>query len=231
MPLSKAKGNMYDWVDECYTHLGGECLHQCKYCYVKSMGERFPAIKKKHSGELRLIESEFKRNYGSGKTIFVEHMNDLFADGLPWRLVDRVLSHCNTWPDNTYVFQTKNPANYFIYEDCFLDNLLLGVTIETNREFFSISNAPKPYKRYKDFYMGEYDRRFVTVEPIMQFDLDILSNWIIDIKPEFVNIGADSKNSGLTEPTWKEVQGLINVLKENNIEVRQKSNLERLKSN
>ena len=43
------------------------------------------------------------------------------------------------------------------------------------------------------------------------------------------NIGADSKNSGLPEPTWEEVQELISELEKNNIEVRQKKNLDRLK--
>jgi hypothetical protein len=54
-------------------------------------------------------------------------------------------------------------------------------------------------------------------------------NWIIKIKPEFVNIGADSKHSKLAEPSWAEVQALIQALKDNGIEVREKSNLERLK--
>lgn len=44
------------------------------------------------------------------------------------------------------------------------------------------------------------------------------------------NIGADSKNSGLPEPTWNEVQELVDILEENNIEVRQKKNLDRLKA-
>jgi hypothetical protein len=74
-----------------------------------------------------------------------------------------------------------------------------------------------------------HGRKFVTIEPIMDFDVDILTQWVDDIKPEFVNIGADSKNHNLPEPSWDKVDELIGNLKTLGIEIREKSNLDRLK--
>jgi len=76
MPLQKSKGNMYPWVSNCHSHLGGECEHHCVYCYVEHSKFGRP---EKYKGILRLIEEEFSVKYGSGKTIFMEHCNDLFA--------------------------------------------------------------------------------------------------------------------------------------------------------
>ena len=98
---------MYPWVDYLHTHMGGKCPHECKYCYVQTMHRS--AIKAKYSGELRLYENEFKANYDKKGVYFIEHMNDLFARGVPTEMVKRILAHCNSWPDNKYIFQTKNP--------------------------------------------------------------------------------------------------------------------------
>ncbi len=78
--------------------------------------------------------------------------------------------------------------------------------------------------------MGELKgmRRFVTIEPIMDFNLVALLLAIEFIGPEFVTIGADSKGHGLVEPPWKKVEILISELSKFT-EIRQKKNLERLK--
>ena len=38
MGMVKSKGNMYDWVTHMHTHLGGECGHECSYCYLNGKG-------------------------------------------------------------------------------------------------------------------------------------------------------------------------------------------------
>ena len=67
------------------------------------------------------------------------------------------------------------------------------------------------------------------IEPIMDFDLELLANWIEGVEPEFVNIGADSKGNNLPEPSWDKIQSLIKEL-EKFTKVNLKDNLERLKS-
>lgn len=104
---------MYPWVTHTHTHLGGECPHRCSYCYVNSFPFGRP---EKYKGPLRLIEKEFSMKYGGGKTIFIEHCNDLFAEDVSRDFILAVIFHCKNWPSNAYVFQTKNPHGYVIME-------------------------------------------------------------------------------------------------------------------
>ena len=228
MPLNKCKGQMYSWISHTHTHLAGKCPHGCSYCAIQAMAKRFPAMKDKYSGPLRLIEDEFKVKYGTGKTIFIENCNDLFAEEVPGDLVLRILTHCSLWPENTYVFQTKNPGRYSKFIDFLPANRILGCTIETNRDMSTISQAPHPEKRASAMLLLGRERKFVTIEPVLDFDVDILSKWIAGTSPDFVNIGADSKGHGLPEPPMWKVEALIKSLKESGIEIREKHNLERL---
>jgi len=230
MPLTKSKGNMYPWVSHTHTHLGGECPHKCTYCYVQAMQRRFGGHR--YHGELRLIEDEFSVQYGIHRTIFVEHCNDLWADGVPDNWISRVLSHCIDWPDNEYVFQTKNPNRYYGWLDKMPVNRLLGCTIETTDAGIAadVSQSPSPEERYQAMTeLTLTERVFVTVEPILKGDMMTLARWIGDIRPEFANVGADSKGTGLDEPSADEVQTLLGGLQGLGVEIRQKRNLDRLR--
>lgn len=231
MSLTKAKGNMYPWVTHTHTHLGGECPHKCIYCYVNG----FRGRAKKYQGELRLIEDEFKVNYGTGKTIFIEHCNDLFAAAVPDDFIVRILEHCREWPSNTYVFQTKNPSRYRAFLNIFPPNTIFGTTVETNREIPNISNAPAPITRLLDMialkcmrWKVPTPRIFITIEPVLDFDVDMLALIISKIEPEFLNLGADSKHHNLPEPSQAKIGELVLALKEAGIEIREKHNLQRL---
>jgi hypothetical protein len=103
---------------------------------------------------------------------------------------------------------------------------LLGTTIETNREN-DFTGGQLIRDRAKSMSMLEGFRTFVTIEPIMDFDLDELLFLLKGIQPEFVNIGADSKNHGLSEPSKEKVLELISELNKFTV-VRKKSNLDRL---
>ena len=67
----------------------------------------------------------------------------------------------------------------------------------------------------------------VTIEPIMDFDLDEMVSMIKFCGPLKVNIGADSKNNHLPEPSKEKLLALINELQKFTI-IDRKSNLERL---
>jgi len=236
MPLKVSKGNMYSWVTHTHAHLGGECPHKCVYCYVDN--PRFGRVPR-YTGPVRLIENEFKLGYGSCKTIFIEHMNDLFASDVPDEFIRRIINHCLEWPNNTYVFQTKNPDRYNAYLNIMPRDCILGTTIETNRDIPGISNAPVPQERAKAMMFLSANtahrilvtfKTFVTIEPVLDFDVDVLANWIAMINPEFLNLGADSKNHNLPEPTVEKVMALVAKLHEYGIELREKHNLQRLKA-
>jgi DNA repair photolyase len=225
MSLKKSTGNMYPWVTHTHAHLGGECHHKCVYCYVDNPRFGRP---KKYQGELRLIEAEFDVKYGEGKTIFVENCNDLFASDVPEDFITRIIGHCNAYPDNTYVFQTKNPKRYSKISTDYPGNSIFGVTIESNREISGIGNAPPVEERMIEM-MNLNERKFVTIEPVLDFDVDILAEWIWRINPEFLNLGADSKNHNLPEPSVEKIHALVDALKKHGIELREKHNLSRLK--
>ena len=92
MPLTKAAGNMYNWITHTHAHLRGACPHHCHYCYVQSIEKHWRSGH--HAGPIRLKESELAVNYGHGKTIFIEHTTDLFADAVPDDTIRRILNHC-----------------------------------------------------------------------------------------------------------------------------------------
>jgi DNA repair photolyase len=227
MPLTKSRGNMYTFVTHTHAHLGGACPHACSYCYVDSPRFGRPA---RYVGALRLIEKEFAVKYGEAKTIFIEHCNDLWAEDVPDEMITRVLAHCREWPGNHYVFQTKNPER--VGEcGCLPDRVMIGTTIETNRDMTNVSRAPGAEQRAAAMKMTSEVgiATFITVEPILDCDPEILASWIIDAHPSFVNIGADSKGHGLPEPTMDKVMDLHRRLTDAGVEVREKRNLSRLK--
>jgi DNA repair photolyase len=233
MSLKKSAGNMYPWVTHTHSHLGGKCPHECSYCYVSAMAAKFDTMRQRYGGVVRLIEDEFKVNYGKGKTIFIEHMNDLFADGISNETIHRVLNHCFEYPENHYVFQTKNPKRYFYFITQMPRESILGTTIETNRYIPEVmGKSPTPFARFEAMRQLRRDigfvKLFVTVEPILAFDVNKLADWIAEINPNFLNIGADSKKRGLPEPSKESVLAFIEALRARHIEIRQKHNLERL---
>lgn len=227
MPLKRVKigSNMYQgWITHTHSHLGGECPHHCYYCYVQrnSWG-----VSGRYQGEVRLIREELGVNYGTGRTIFIEHMGDMFAEGIKEEWIMDIFAHCKQY-NNTYVFQTKNPGRAYQFINCFPNKFLMGATIETNRDVKE-SKAPRAIERYLGIkkFKDKTDI-FITIEPIMDFDVDILIYWIIQVHPLFVNIGADSKNTGLNEPPPNKIRDLISRLKTGNITIKKKTNLQRL---
>lgn len=234
---------MYPWVSHMISHLRGECPHRCVYCYVKSTTAGRMGL---YDGPLSLSENALKANhmtpsvmkYAKEKgldfpVIFIDHMNDLWANGVPDEWIRCVLDHCCDYEENTYVFQTKNPARYI---EEFLPymppNRILGCTIETDNGYLieEVSKAPAPGARAQA--MRELhdagESTFVTIEPILKCNAHTLAMMIAVAQPGFVNIGADSKKNGLPEPSGDDVRTLIAELQRLGIEIRAKCNLERL---
>jgi len=161
---------------------------------------------------------------------------------VPDEFIARILAHALVWPRNTYLYQSKNPDRILQWLPLMQTRVIFGTTIETNYPIEG-SKAPHPRDRYEAMMAlrgevddnsvygqeGPRDQLMLTIEPIMKFDLDTLSRWVLDIKPDFVNIGADSKGHNLPEPTWSEVLALVDALAKGGVKVNHKSNLERLK--
>lgn len=233
MPLTKAKGNMYGLVTHTHSHLGGECPHKCGYCYVQAMEKRFG--RGRYAGELRLIEAELSVNYGRGKKIFVEHCNDLFSWGVDDRGISLVLAHCRQYPENEYVFQTKNPgrilAGFWFDPGNFPENTTIGCTIESDVHWHpACGNTPSMQERSEAMWQIKLKgfKTFITVEPIIKFDLGKFVNLLCHANPDFINIGADSKGGKLPEPNKDEILKLVRDLRFRGWTVNLKPNLERI---
>ncbi len=226
--LNKVKqgSNMYPFLNDyprsganrgyTWNPIKGKCPHDCSYCYMKV----FP------QGELRLDSKALLDYLGADNFIFVGSSTDMFADKVPKEWIEDVLERCSVFKKNRYLFQTKNPARFHAFD--FPDNSILGITLETDIwHEKEITKAPSPYIRKEFISVLDYDK-MISIEPIMEFQLDVLVHWIADIQPKFVSIGADSKGHNLPEPNWDKVQELIKELKKFT-EVKVKDNLMRLK--
>jgi len=114
-------------------------------------------------------------------------------------------------------------------EFVFPEKTILGTTIETNRDYQVKTEAPVVAKRalaMKSLPSGI--EKMVSIEPIMDFDLDEMVSLVRMIEPEFVSVGADIKGHILPEPPWSKVEALVSALRKMAI-VRLKGNLDRLR--
>jgi DNA repair photolyase len=217
MALNKATGNMYSWITHTWNTVKGECPHGCSYCYMKRWGKQKP---------VRFDENELKTDLGSGNFIFVGSSCDMFADDIPIEWILKTIKHCLNF-NNQYLFQSKNTGRMVSLEAYFPLHSVLCTTIETNRWYPEImGNSPKPTDRVDPFLDSIY-KTYVTIEPVMDFDLNELIEMIRDCRPEQVNIGACSGNNHLPEPSKEKLLALINELQKFTI-IDRKTNLKRL---
>lgn len=234
MSIQKASGNMYEWVDYVHSYLRGACPYACPYCYVQAIAKRFN--NQAMTGPLRFDEKQLEVDYGNekykGKTIFIEHTHDLFIPTMPSRTIDAVLLKCKQAYKTRFVFQTRNVQRvYPEFTGLMNPGTMIGTTIESTNDM----NANlQPSQSEKAFWLEAIKKAhpefktFVTIEPILDFDVTTMIIILKFAKPDFVNIGADSKGTGLKEPSKEKVLALIDGIKGLGIEIRTKRNLERL---
>jgi len=225
-----AKGSrMYEGVKTWNVYKG--CYFDCIYCKPS-----FQAINKRvascklcqnyipHYHPERLALNKFPKS----KIIFVCGNGDITFAKKEWinQIIEAVKLHSEKYPDVTYYFQSKHPLVFKPYLHKFPKSAVLLTTLETNRNFGydSISNAPSPYYRWLDFNILGYPRKILTIEPIMDFDMLVFLQMIIDINPELVYVGYNSKPGSvkLEEPPIEKTMKLIQFIRENEIEVIEK---------
>lgn len=219
MGLNKSTGNMYTFVSHTYNVIKGKCPHNCAYCFCKRWGEQ---------PELHFDKKELNTNLGEGNFIFVGSGCDMFANDIPREWIDSVLLKCSYSFNNKYLFQSKNPINMATFGIDKTMNAILCTTIETNRWYPTImQKSPHTEERAHGMeYLSRF-KRYVTIEPILDFDLDPMLELIKRCEPEQVNIGADSGNNNLPEPTMDKVLKMIDGLQKFTT-IAQKKNLDRL---
>lgn len=217
MALNKSKGNMYEFITHTWNTIKGSCFHDCSYCYMKRFGKL---------STVRFDERELKTDLGNGNFIFVGSSCDMWADNIPDVWIFYTLCHCNKY-DNQYMFQTKNPRNI---KRILVPNSHVCVTLETNRHYPEfMHNCPIPVERVEQMRLIRHPL-YITIEPVIDFDLVPFIEMIRQCDPVQVNIGADSGRNNLPEPTMEKLKDLVHELKRFTT-VHKKRNLERLSKN
>ena len=218
MPLRESKGNMYGFVSHTFNTIKGKCEHDCAYCYMKRWGG-FKSV--------RFDEKETRLNLGCGKCIFVGSSNDMFASSIPEEWVIKTLNHLNRF-DNSYLFQSKNPAGINKFSHLLPKKSTICTTIETNRLYPEwMGKTPEPGARAEAMDRLNKLTRYVTIEPVLDFDIIPLVEMIKRCEPVQVNVGADSGKHGMPEPSSKKLLELIDKLGRFT-KVENKTNLSRL---
>jgi hypothetical protein len=126
----------------------------------------------------------------------------------PTAYLKEIVARIEREPNKTFLIQSKSPKTF--NRASFPSNVILGTTIETNRDstYKGIATAPLPSQRYKDFLKVKHPMKMVTIEPVMEFDQKVMVQWMNNIKPVVIWLGYDSKKSDLPEPKLQEVRDL-----------------------
>jgi DNA repair photolyase len=200
----KNKQNLkYGFIEPSWNPIVG-CTHECSYCWAKTLhnanrnktyfkGFGEPELVFKNLGPKKMIEDLDKKPEKSW--VFVCVMGDLFCknDVIKRKDIQWVLKTMKFRSDLDYLLVTKNPKGFASFVGQFPDNCYLGTTIETNRNEIikKYSKAPLPYFRYKAMKNLQHKKKFLALEPLLDFDVKILSKWIVEMNPEIIAIGFD----------------------------------------
>ena len=218
---------MYKFVKKTWNPLVG-CYYDCEYCWARRLAKRFKCRAcnefRPHIHPERLNQAVLPK---SG-LVFVCDMGDISCQYIT--NVRRVLGFVESFQrkyETEFFFETKSPAFYRFFQrlaDLNPRKTILSTTIETNRPItLEFSFAPITAERYRSMKELAWPRKHVSVEPIMDFDLDVMFKWITDIEPEIVSIGYDNYNHHLPEPPLSKVLKLIEDLEASGIRVERKT--------
>ena len=202
---------MFDIINATWNPVVG-CLHYCTYCWARRLAEtRLKNMEKYRDGfKPKLIEKELCKKFHK-KYVFAVDMGDLFGDWVPSEWILKVIKAIKNSPSSYFLFLTKNPKRYVEFLDLYPQNVVLGATIESNRDY-AVSQAPPAIERYEAMKKLPFKNKIVSIEPIMDFDLETFVRWIREINPVTVHIGYDNYHNNLAEPSLTKVKELIQHL-------------------
>jgi len=177
----------------------------------------------------KFIASELKKQFKPGEFVFVSDMGDISFASEENML--QIVSHTGKFPQTNFLIQTKNPGWLKNYFEVLPTNVYMGTTIESNYNY-PVTKAPPPRQRYDamlDLRRLTGLPRFLSIEPIIDFDLGKMVSWVFNIQPAIIEVGADNYGHSLPEPSWDKVVQLLAALRAICPDVNEKEGLERLK--
>lgn len=220
--------NMYENARTWNPYRG--CEFDCTYCETSFKRQ---AKRQKHICEkcYSFDPHEHPERLGkipNSKIVFISGVGDIsFADpAFVRRILGAIRRRNESGRKQTYYCQSKRPEFFQQFLTELPENVILVTTLETNRDdiYQGITEAPTVSERFRQFLRLDYPRKVVTLEPIMDFDLDVLASWIFEIMPEYVWVGYNSKKTPvLTEPSKAKTLQLIRRLERGGIPVKRKT--------
>lgn len=223
----KELSRMFKSIDKTWPVFVG-CLFGCTYCNARKLA----LTRLKHNPRYKdgfkphLVESELTRTFKPGQFIFVAYMGDIFWAS--FNEVERILERIKQFPNTRFLIQSKSTETFLTFPYPIPQNVVLATTIETNRDY-GLTKAPPPVERLRYLIEYPHPHKLLSIEPIMDFDLDVLTRWLTNIKPEIIEVGADNYHNHLPEPPWEKVERLLNNLRQFCPNVIEKDGLQRLK--
>ncbi len=201
------------------------CNFNCSYCWARKLAEG----RVKHSypdGFIPTTHPErFNKHFKPNDFVFVTSMGDIsFAPSI---VEDYIVTVANRYPETSFLLCSKEP-DIFRKVKFHSPNIYLGTTLETNRDTSPFSRAPATRERYYSLRFLSHKHKFLSLEPLMDFDLLTFVQWITNIGPEIVEVGADNWRNNLPEPEPNKVNDLLVYLKQICPNVIEKDGLERL---
>ncbi len=206
-------------------HVG--CDFLCTYCNARrtALTRLRNSPRYKDGFKPHLVKKELSRKFTPGDFVFVGYMGDICFAARP--IIIDLLARISEQPEVNFLFCSKNPLIYWYWNVHWPANLYLGATIEATEDH-GLSRAPAPFYRYIAMRALDHPKKFISIEPVCDFDLDTMLKWMDDIKPSIVEVGADNYHNGLPEPPWDKVEKLIKGLEGICPTVIRKVGLERL---
>jgi len=184
----------------------------CKKCYLFTPHFHHERLGKIPSAEIVFV-------CGNGDISFCDPVDTL-------KIIQTIIDHNKRCPYKQYYFQSKRPEYFQQFIQYFPSNVILVTTLETNRDhgYATVSKAPMPSERYQQFLNLNYPRKVVTIEPVMDFDLDVFTNWITNISPEYVWLGFNSRHRQvqLPEPSEQKLKALVRNFRKASLQIKEK---------
>ena len=228
MPLNKAKGRMFQSVGWTWNPITG-CTHGCPYCWAKSLADRWG----------KPFHPQFREHFlkdqmpNDGTWIFVGSTGDIMCDGMKDEWVLKIIQFIyENKSDNKFLLITKDTIGFLAFGlelEKIKDKVILGTTIETNRET-GWSTAPLSTKRAEQLALMKDNgfTTFLSLEPLADFDVDKLTYMIIAIDPEAIEIGLENYTEFLPKPPEDKILELLDNIEGMGIPYMLKENLRHL---
>ena len=203
------------------------CSFNCSYCWAKRMAKRLRCEKCREFIPHIHLERLNPRLVPKDGIVFVGDMGDVACQPKEIKQVMEFIQEFQRRHSTTFFFETKSPFFYLLVfpelADLKPEKTIYSTTIETNRTTTRrYSNAPDTERRYAAMRLLD-GRKHVSIEPIMDFDPDVMFKWITEIEPEIVSIGYDNYNNHLPEPSLSKTLKLIEDLEASGIIVERKT--------